>query len=68
MLSLPLKDWQYGWDQKVLNGLFSVFNYRKLEVGEWMSFGKGLGTFLTLKGDQKTSEKYLKNFRNKIGE
>jgi len=65
LLQLPLNQWQYGWDQKVLNRLAAEFEYKKLEVGDWMSFGKGNGLFLTLKGDQKTSPKYLDNF-NKI--
>jgi hypothetical protein len=67
LLSLPIDQWKYGWDQKILNVLANKFNYKKLEVGIWMSFGKGTGTFLTLKGDQKTATKYLERY-NKIWE
>lgn len=59
LLSMPLEKWQYGWDQDVLNELDSTYNYSKLTVGNWMSFGRGGGIFLTLKGDQKIAEGYL---------
>lgn len=54
--------WRYGKDQDILNQLASKYNFKKLNVGEWMSFGRGGGTFLTLKGDQKISPGYLKNY------
>lgn len=59
LLSIPLENWKYGWDQIVLNELDLKYRYTPLYVGDWMSFGRGSGTFLTLKGDQKTSEGYL---------
>lgn len=62
LLSLPIEEWDYGWDQDVLDRLSHEFQYKKLMVGEWMSFGRGRGIFLTLKGDQKTSEGYLNNY------
>ncbi len=62
LLSLPLDKWEYGWDQTVLNSLATEFNYNKVEVGGWMSFGKGCGKFLTLKGSQKYKEKFLINY------
>lgn len=62
LLSLPIEEWTYGWDQDVLDRLSNEFQYNKLMVGEWMSFGRGKGIFLTLKGDQKTSEGYLNNY------
>jgi len=62
LLSQPINEWTYGWDQHVLNMLSQEFRYKKLMVGEWMSFGRGKGTFLTLKGDQKTSKGYLNNY------
>lgn len=68
LLQLPLEKWEYGWDQKILNNLNAEFQYIPLQVGDWMSFGKGGGIFLTLKGSQKYSEKYLKNFKKIIGE
>jgi hypothetical protein len=66
LLFKPIEDWLYGWDQDVLNDLSSEFNYNKLFVGDWMSFGAGNGLFLTLKGDQKTSENYLENYENNL--
>jgi hypothetical protein len=66
LLSKPINEWVYGWDQEVLNNLESEFNYNKLFVGEWMSFGIGNGLFLTLKGDQKTSESYLINYEKNL--
>lgn len=66
LLSLPLDKWQYGWDQTVLNMLALEFNYNKTEVGNWMSFGKGKGKFLTLKGSQKTTERFLANYNTAL--
>lgn len=66
LLSKPVETWEYGWDQKILNHLADSFNYKKLEVGNWMSFGKGNGYFLTLKGDQKSSPKYLETYNLKV--
>lgn len=63
LLSLPLEIWPYGWDQDVLNELDSKYSYSKLNVGDWMSFGRGRGIFLTLKGDQKIAEGYLKIYK-----
>lgn len=65
LLELPLDQWEYGWDQTVLNQLDGEFKFKEVLSSEWMSFGKGNGNFLTLKGDQKTTLKYLKNY-NKI--
>ena len=59
LLSVPLENWKYGWDQDILNMLDNTYHYKRLNVGDWMSFGKGNGTFLTLKGDQKIAERYL---------
>lgn len=64
LLKLPLDLWPYGWDQDILNSLDSVYHYKKLNVGEWMSFGRGGGTFFTLKGDQKILEGYLDVYHN----
>lgn len=57
-------NWRYGRDQDILNVLASKYNFQKLNVGDWMSFGRGGGTFLTLKGDQKISPGYLENYNN----
>ena len=64
LLSRPLKDWRYGWDQEVLNILSEKYNFEKLRVGEWLSFGKGKGVFLTLKGEQKVKNKFLDVYKN----
>lgn len=65
--SVPLEKWIYGWDQTILNELDLIYNYKKLEVGDWMSFGRGNGRFLTLKGDQKTGEWYLEIYKSILG-
>jgi hypothetical protein len=64
LLSMPLENWQYGWDQDVLNLLDEKYQYARLNVGEWMSFGRGKGIFLTLKGDQKTANGYLEIYKD----
>ena len=66
LLSKSISDWTYGWDQRILNILSNEFDYKKLEIDNWMSFGKGAGNFLTLKGSQKINEKYLTNYNNII--
>lgn len=67
LLSIPIEDWKYGWDQEVLKSLSDEFNFKKLMVGDWMSFGRGRGKFLTLKGDQKNSLGYLEIYNEIIG-
>lgn len=64
LLDLPIDHWVYGYDQDVLNSLSNKYQYKKLNVGNWMSFGRGSGIFLTLKGDQKTSNGYLEIYHN----
>jgi lipopolysaccharide biosynthesis glycosyltransferase len=64
--SIPLEDWTYGLDQDILEKLSNTYSYHKLAVGDWMSFGRGRGTFLTLKGDQKTSPGYLNNYKESL--
>ena len=59
LMSIPIENWQYGWDQDILNMLDNKYHYKKLYVVDWMSFGRLPGTFLTLKGDQKIAEGYL---------
>jgi hypothetical protein len=66
LLSKPISDWICGWDQDVLEILSNEFIFKKLYVGEWMSFGRGGGRFLTLKGDQKTSQGYLNNYQEAL--
>ena len=66
LLQKDTKDWTFGWDQEVLNALQSEYNYEPIRIGGWVSFGKGVGTFLTLKGTQKVSGKYLPNYLEKL--
>ena len=62
LLKKSIDEWSHGWDQDVLEILSHEFNYNKIMVGDWMSFGRGGGIFLTLKGDQKNSPGYLENY------
>ena len=66
LLAEPIENWLYGRDQYVLEKLSHEFEFKKLHVGEWMSFGRGKGTFLTLKGHQKNSEGYLNNYKENL--
>ena len=63
LLKDPIELWKYGRDQDVLNSMAYNYNFKGLNVGEWMSFGKGRGIFITLKGTQKTKDKFLKNYK-----
>lgn len=64
LLSIPVSQWKHGWDQEILKILSSKYKFNPLAVGNWMSFGRGRGIFLTLKGDQKISPGYLENYNN----
>lgn len=66
LLSKPIDDWKYGHDQDILKELANEFSFLPINVGTWMSFGKGDGVFLTLKGDQKVSPKYLPRYLEKV--
>ena len=66
----PIDKWQFGRDQVMLSKLKDKFNFLPVHY-KWMSIGKnGRGSvFLTLKGDQKTTNKYLtiyKKFKNEF--
>lgn len=54
-------DWEWGRDQIILAKLNKEYNFTPLPKS-WMSIGKNKteSVFLTLKGDQKESSKYLK--------
>jgi hypothetical protein len=64
LTSIPFDDWKWGRDQTVLNTFAKDFNFES--VGrKWMSVGKiknSSSVFLTLKGNQKYSDKYLNNY------
>lgn len=65
--SIPLEEWKWGRDQLILNALAEKYNFTELPR-EWMSIGKNKtnSIFLTLKGDQKTKEKYLNVYKKYI--
>lgn len=70
LLEEPLETWLFGRDQLVLEKLSQEYNFGPVSK-EWISIGKnGLGSvFLTLKGNQKYTEKYLsiyENYKNHI--
>ncbi len=59
LLSKPLEQWTYGWDQEVLSNLNKEFKYDHLD-NTWMSIGKVAdGTFYTLKGSQKDKPNFV---------
>ena len=69
--SEPIINWKFGRDQQVLSKFKDKFKFVPVHY-KWMSIGKnGRGSiFLTLKGDQKTTNKYLKiykTFKKEIG-
>jgi hypothetical protein len=63
LFDIPVDQWTWGRDQLILNGLADDFNY--MPANDWMSIGKNKNNsvFLTLKGEQKETEKYLKNYK-----
>lgn len=58
--SIPFEEWKWGRDQTILNQMADTFNFKPLPK-EWLSIGKNKSgsTFLTLKGEQKYTDKYL---------
>jgi len=62
--SVPVDKWRWGRDQLILNKLANDFNYEPLHK-LWMAVGKNRthSAFLTLKGEQKYTEKYLNVYR-----
>jgi len=61
--SKPIRDWKWGRDQLVMPQLDNEYNFMPVGV-EWITVGKNKNdsAFLTLKGDQKTTDKYLEKF------
>ena len=61
--SVPYEDWLWGRDQTILNMFIKEFKFEPVHK-LWMSIGKNKSNsaFLTLKGKQKTTEKYLEKF------
>jgi hypothetical protein len=67
LLSTPRQQWEYGHDQLVLRELIPKFDVRAVRnTGHWISIGKGPGTFLTLKGEQKNPGRRLTLFQSKL--
>lgn len=64
LLSKPIEEWTYGWDQEVLLHLSKEFDYKLLD-NRWMSIGKiADGVFYTLKGSQKEKPNFLGRYNN----
>ena len=64
LTSVPFNNWKWGRDQTVLNTFVNEFDFEPVDR-LWMSIGKIKNVpsaFLTLKGDQKFTEKYLKGY------
>jgi hypothetical protein len=60
LTSIPVEEWKWGRDQKILGQMSTDYNFSP--VGQqWINSGKNKtnGVFLTLKGEQKTTDKYL---------
>lgn len=62
--SEPLNEWRWGRDQTVLNQYAKLYKFEPLDR-LWMSIGKNKhnSAFLTLKGEQKITDKYLKIYK-----
>lgn len=61
LLEVPIEQWQPGHDQNVLRSMVEHWNIQPCSsIGHWISIGKGSGTFLTLKGEQKQDENRLR--------
>ena len=58
--SKNIKDWEWGRDQQVMPQLNKEFNFIPIDK-KWISIGKNKSNsvFLTLKGEQKETDKYL---------
>ena len=62
--SIPVNNWKWGRDQTILNNLADEYQFEKLDQ-LWMAIGKNRNSsaFLTLKGEQKETDKYLNVYR-----
>jgi hypothetical protein len=67
--SVPLDSWRWGRDQTILNQLAKEYDYQPLDK-LWMAIGKNRhnSSFLTLKGEQKVTEKYLNVYKKYLNE
>jgi hypothetical protein len=64
LLEQPIDLCKIGRDTTILNELSTEFSYSPLIIGTWMGFGKGDAIFLTLKGTQRTSPRFLEKYNN----
>lgn len=64
LLEQPIDLCKIGRDTVILNKLSAEFEYNSLAHGDWMAFGKGDAIFLTLKGRQRTSSRFLKKYND----
>ena len=67
LTSVPFDEWLWGRDQTVLNTFADEFNFESVGK-QWMSIGKNKShsIFLTLKGEQKNTKKYLDIYKKYI--
>jgi hypothetical protein len=62
LMSKPIEEWSGFWDQTCLKQLDNKYNFTRCP-SEWMSIGKLRNShFLTLKGEQKETDKYLDQY------
>lgn len=69
LMSKPIDEWEWGRDQNVLNNLADKYKFKDLDR-LWMAIGKNRtnSAFLTLKGEQKRTDKYLNVYKNYLKE
>jgi lipopolysaccharide biosynthesis glycosyltransferase len=67
--SINLENWKWGRDQLILNQMSRSFNFTPVG-SNWMSIGKNKNNsiFLTLKGEQKETDKYLSWYKRYLEE
>ncbi len=67
LLEEPVDDWLWGRDQDILCDLADKYNYTPID-NKWIRIAKPKPdtVFLTLKGEQKVTEKYLVPFQGFI--
>lgn len=64
LTSIPIEEWKWGRDQTVLNMFAKEFKFEPVDR-LWMAIGKNKhnSAFLTLKGEQKITDKYLNVYK-----
>ena len=64
LLEQSIDLFKIGRDTVILNSLSSEFEYNPLALGTWMGFGKRDAIFLTLKGEQRKSSRFLEKYND----